>query len=280
MKDISLFNKSFNVQKSSTYGISVQLGLDGYTFTIVDAIRKRFNAVKHVNFSQRYAKTDNRYFDNVVSYFAKDAFLSKSYKTVNFIYNFPEFIIIPENYFIKEDLKRTFLLHYNLSDEEELQFNYVKELKSYIVFSVSSDLTNFLVNKFPQVEFYHQVSIWAKMLKKMSVDTEFTAIYFNYSFFNIAVFNNQKELLYLQSVPYSSKKDVVYHIITILEELGKEPVKQNLFFAGDIDEKDELYGILTQFFPYISFLTITDKTSLIYLFDEVPEYKLMSLLSY
>lgn len=278
MEEFSLFNNSFNVQKSSTYNIVMQLGLDGYSFTIVDAIRKRFNAVKHTNFKESYIKTDSRYMEQVTTYIDEDAFLNKNYKSVSLVYNFPEIMIIPENYFMRDEIKKMFLLNFPLHEDEELQYNKIDELKIYIVFSVPSDLTNYFVNKFPQVEFYHQVTLWLKSLQKVKLEKDYAALYFNKSFFNFIYFEGGK-MIYFKTLNFENAEDVIYHVTDILNSHGKDASKIDYLLAGDIDEKDDVYSKFNKYLPYHSFFKISEFSSIIYMFDKLPEHKLLSVLS-
>ncbi len=279
MKDISLFNNSFNVQKSSTYHLSVQLSLDGYSFTIADAIRKRFNAIRHVPFTSHFEDTNGQYLDFIKTAFEKDAFLGKNYKAVNFVYAFSNFIIIPQNSFSREDLKNTYLLHYELRDDEEIQFNFVKEYNLYIVFSVPSDLTNLLVTKFPQVEFHHQASVWLKSIFQSEIsDTEFSSVYFNSDYFLLFYGKNGMPQL-INAFQFASKDEMIYKLVDAFHSIGLEAAKFNFLLAGDIDDKGELYKKINAYFPFNSFMRLGETSSLIYLFDEVPEHQFISLLS-
>lgn len=279
MKDISLFNNSFNVQKSSTYHLSIQLGLDGYAFSIADAIRKRFNAIKYSGFKDEFESTNGVYLDLVRKTIENDTFLSKNYKAVNFIYAYPSIIIIPKNSFERQDLKQTFELHYPLDDVDEIQFNHIQGWDFYIIFSVPSDLTNYLVNKFPQVEFYHQASVWLNSLYSINKKTSsYTALYFNTKSFYLVVVENEK-LKYFNSYKFKDDTDIIYLISDTLKGLGQDNLKTDFLLGGDILENSARFNIFNNYFPHNSFLSIETNSSYIYTFEEVSEHVLHTLLT-
>jgi hypothetical protein len=279
MKDISLFNNSFNVQKSSTYHLSVQLGLDGYAFSVSDAIRKRYNGLKIVRFQEKYNQTSGVFLDFVRQQINGDAFLNKNYKAVSFVYAFPSVIVIPKNSFNRQDIKFAFELHYSLHDEDELQFNHVKGWDLYTVFSVPSDLTNYLVNKFPQVEFYHQTSIWLQSLyNKQKEIASFTAVFFNSVSFYLAVVENG-QMMFFNSYRAETDLDAVYYILDVLKNLKKDPLKVEIILAGDVEENSERHKTLLGFFSTFSFLKLDNNTTYVYSFDELPEHLLFPLLA-
>ncbi|MBQ5575128.1 MAG: DUF3822 family protein [Bacteroidales bacterium] len=99
MKDISNFTSSFNINKTSTYSLSIQISQMGYTYCILDSFSKEYVAIKHVGYGTEV--TDADLYDKIKDNLAADAFLSKSYKSVDMIYVTRKSIIVPNPMFDK-----------------------------------------------------------------------------------------------------------------------------------------------------------------------------------
>ena len=50
MKDIKNFTSSFNINKTSTYNLSLQISRRGYTYCILDSYSKEYVAIKHIGY--------------------------------------------------------------------------------------------------------------------------------------------------------------------------------------------------------------------------------------
>ena len=115
----------------------------GYTYCILDSFSKEYVAIKHVGYGTEV--TDADLYDKIKDNLAADAFLSKSYKSVDMIYVTRKSIIVPNPMFDKTKLKDLVSANFTISDKEEIQFNKLKSISACNVFvipSLSDNLPN------------------------------------------------------------------------------------------------------------------------------------------
>ncbi|MBQ1885332.1 MAG: DUF3822 family protein [Bacteroidales bacterium] len=76
MKDIKNFTSSFNINKTSTYNLSLQVSRRGYTYCILDSYSKEYVAIKHIGYDNEL--NDENLYDRLKSNLSDDAFTVKA----------------------------------------------------------------------------------------------------------------------------------------------------------------------------------------------------------
>jgi len=56
MNDIRFLDEALDINKTITYHLSIQAGLDGFSFVIFDPSRNKFIALKHYGFPEEIAE--------------------------------------------------------------------------------------------------------------------------------------------------------------------------------------------------------------------------------
>lgn len=277
MKEFALFNDSFSATKTTTYHLSILLSKQGYSYCIVDSVRQKCVVIKNVNFDQ--VGDNDTFYKNVEDLLKNDAFLNKFYKSVDFIYQSPKSTLVPNALFNREKLKSYFEFNQKLAPYEEIHYNKLKRTEAIIIFSIPSSITTLMVNKFPELNFYHQASTFIdNTLRKANETRNLVAVMVNKNFFDIVVCESGKLFLYNNFV-YKNENDFVYHILNVYQQLKIEPSKVPLALSGDIQKDDKRFKLLVKFIKKIQFVRITDNSNCQYSFDEIPEHLLTNLLN-
>ncbi len=255
MKDFSLFDSTFSLSKMTAYSLSLEIDYNKIIYAIVDNIRKRFVALTHHRFeNQLNSKT---FLDTIDAYIKKDTYLQKHYKSVDFIYPSPKFMLIPEAYFDKKYIKKIFMADNRLEEGEELQFNYIEGIKSYIIFAIPSDLTNFFIDHFPEISFYHQgiplLNNYLNLSKKES-DT-LVALNFRANLMLDIIITHQGKLLFFNSYTCNNSDEGFYYISRVLKDYG---YNTQIELLGEIEKDTPMYKRLTEYYPKIRFAQIRE----------------------
>lgn len=275
MENFSYFDSSFNVNKTSTYIITIQFCPTGYSYCIKDIIRKQIVAIKNDDFSE---STRPNYVDKIKDVIKSDIYLNKSYKSVDLIFRAEKFTLVPSELFDKSFLKSYFKFNYEFSDDEEIHFNKLKSANAYNLFVMPASITTFLVNKFPEVKFYQQGSPIIEYLveKTKNSNSEAPTVFLNiykdcFDFISVC----KGKLLFYNIFKYQTAEDYLYYLLNVMKSLKYEPGKTDIKLSGDIDENSELYLKTYKYFPNYSFAKITEDFNFNF---EVPEHKLANIL--
>ncbi len=274
MEQLTLFDNTFTLSKITAYSLSIEIDYNHLSYTIIDTIRKRFVALVYKKFDVQLTKQN--FLDYIQALISKDSYLQKHYKEVDFIFPSEKFLLVPGEYFDKKYLKELFEIDNELEESEELQFNYISEIDAYLVFAISSEITNFFVFRFPEINFYHQAIPVIKSYLAYSKTKQTPVVVINvrrrFLVDVLIVFNNQ--VLYYNIFKCKGEEQAVYDIINVLKNYGLNlPVE----IIGDVSEKnDKLYALLSRYLPNLTFAKL-HKDYTIDFSQPVPIHKFVNL---
>lgn len=277
MKEFALFNDSFSITKTNTYHLSIRIGRLGYSYCIIDTVRKKCVAIKNINFD----KVDDTitFFNNVQDLLKNDSFLNKFYKSIDFIYHSPKSTLIPVSLFNRKHLKSYFQFSQVLEEYEEIHYNKLEKTPAVNIFSIPSEITTLMVNQFPESRFYHQASIFIENTLKQAIDKKnMVAVMANDDFFDIVVTDSSKLFLY-NNFTYQNENDFVYHVMNVYHQLKISPNDIGVYISGDINSEDKRYKLLLKFIRNVNLVKISDNSDCDYSFDEIPEHFFANLLN-
>ncbi len=278
MENFAYFSKTFDILKTNTYRLSLGLEPCSITYTIVDTVRNKCVAVKHYCFAQ--IDDTNAYYESIKTFLDQDTFLAKHYKRINFVFSSPKSTLIPHEYFNKVTLKQMFTLNHQLHDSEELHFNKLLNLQLVNAFSIPSAITTLMVNKFPEMRFYHQSSTLIDSYVRKSVNKKcVVGVFICVKYLHFVVAKQGKLELY-NHVEYSSDEDLVYHVMNIYKQLNLNNRETNLYLSGMIMKNSSAFRLLSEYVSNIWFSkAISSDRKMIYNFKEIPEHMVANLLS-
>ncbi len=253
MENFSLFDNTFSLSKISAYTLSLQIDYNHFAYAIIDNIRKRFVALVNYNFDPPASK--QTFLDVVDEVIKKDIYLQKQYKEVNFIYPSNKFMLMPEKYFERKKLKFYFEIDNELEEGEEIQFNYIPEIKAYLLFGISSDITNFFVNAFPIINFYQQGIPIIRNYLSISRTSEEPIIAINIikKFLLDILVVRKGQVLFYNIYDCRGEQQAVYDIIKVVKEFG---LSSQTDLLGCIGKDDYIYKTLQKMGLNINFASV------------------------
>jgi hypothetical protein len=273
MKDISNFTSSFNINKTSTYSLSIQISQRGYTYCILDSFSREYVAIKHVGYGVEL--NDATLYDKIKDNLAADAFLSKSYKSVDMIYVTRKSVIVPNPMFDKTKLKDLVGANFAISDKEEIQFNKLKSISACNVFVIPSYITTLMVNTFPEINFYHEATpLIENLIKNCSEELTLSANFY-YDFMDIVVTENGKVQLY-NTFAYQSPTDALFAISSVADKL-KLGKKTKIVLSGYIDKDSDVYKLIYKYNANVVFAQLNPNIS--FPFTDIPEQTFFNMMT-
>ncbi|MCQ2250970.1 MAG: DUF3822 family protein [Bacteroidales bacterium] len=273
MKDISNFTSSFNINKTSTYSLSLQISQRGYTYCILDSYSKEYVAMKHIGYGMEL--NDENLYDKIKDNLAADAFLGKSYKNVDMVYVTRKSIMVPNPMFDKNRLKDLTSSNFEVTDKEEIQFNKLKSVSACNVFVIPSYITTLMVNTFPEINFYHQATPLIENIIKNCGEELTVSANFYYDFIDIAVTEKGKLLLY-NTFGYHNATDALFAVSAVVNRL-KLDKKTPIRLSGYIDDKSEAFALIYKYHANVSFARLNNSIS--FPFNDVPEHTFYNMMT-
>ncbi|MBQ3688265.1 MAG: DUF3822 family protein [Bacteroidales bacterium] len=273
MKNISEKTSTFNINKTSTYNLSIQISQRGFTYCILDTYSKEYVAVKHAGYGMEL--TDENLYDKIKQNLTFDACMGKSYKSVDMIFVTRKSLLVPNPIFDKTKLKDLSNANFEVTDKEEIQFNKLKAISACNVFVIPSYITTLMVNTFPEINFYHEATPFIENLIKNGGEETTISVNFYYDFMDIAVTEKGKVLLY-NTFAYQTATDVLYCVSSIISKLKlgkKTPIK----LSGYIDKESDIYAMLYKYNANVSFAKLSNNFAMP--FHDMPEHLFFNMMT-
>lgn len=270
MNGISLTDETLNINSTSAYLLSMQAGMEGFSYCILDANRNKFIALRHIPFTFDDINSDG-FCSQVTDIIDSDEYLNCKYKGVKFILNTPKSTLIPAPLFDKENLLEYFKFNHTYNETETLHYNNLKNTEACNVFSLPYNLVDTIYMRFANAKLYHQSTPFIennliKYKSKGSKQKVFVNIY--PSFFDILVLQSSRMQLY-NTFPYKTADECTYFIMYIYDQLKLDPETTELLLSGDIAKNSDLHFRIKKFVRNIQFEKLNDSFTYSYIFNDV-----------
>ncbi len=279
MKNFFVFGEGFSKSKTASYILSLQLSNTGYSYAIVDPAGKRYAALNHHNFDKKTA--DKSLIEKAESMLREDLFLSKNYKNVYFSIQESKSTLVPKEFFDRKQLKTYFTVANELEETEEIHFNFIKEIDSYNVFAVPSDITTLMINKFPEIIFLHHNNIFIKDIitraGNLKFKLPFIQINVNNKSFDIGIYKDEK-LQVLNTYFFDNENDFIYYVLNTINQYDIKLTKAYINIQGYVEKDTEFFYFIHQYLPKINFIKLN--TGLKFDFKDVEEHLFYNLLNF
>lgn len=273
MKNFSINTDSCNINKTSTYNLSIQISQRGYTYCILDTYSKEYVAIKHKGYGMEL--TDENLYDEIKQNLTNDPFMGKSYKSVDMVFVTRKSLLVPNAIFDKSKLKDLTNANFSVSDKEEIQFNKMKSISACNVFVIPSYITTLMVNTFPEINFYHEATPLIENIIKNGSEAATISVNFYYDYMEIAVTEAGKVLLY-NTFAYQTATDVLYCISSIMSKL-KLDKKTAVRLSGYHDQESEVYKLLYTYLPNVCFVSLNNGYK--FQFKDIPEHTFYNMMT-
>jgi hypothetical protein len=267
--DSVFIDETFDLNQTGNYHISIQAGLDGYSFSVLDPVRNKYILLKHFMFKDI---TDvNTLEDKVGEIHNNDEFLSREYKTVHFSYLSPKYTIIPGPLFNRENLRDYFEFNQHLDDLDEIHFNKLSTIDACNLFVIPTRLAGLVKQTLGNVRYFHQVTPFIENgLMQHGSKTGRSCVLVNlYGEYADVIVVQGEKLLLSNTFPWKNDQDLVYFILYVYEQLklGGEDVP--LVISGSLRKKSSAYELLKVYIKKVGFESRNDSFQYSYTLNDI-----------
>ncbi len=160
---LDFITESFDLEKTNEYILSIQISLDGFSFSIVDPQENKIIAFKYTSLKISNQNLISPHFDEWIQ---KEDLLQKNYLKIVLIYFTGEFTLIPENLFNSQLVKEATTRLISENSGKETIINTVNGLDTAarIVFYLPQNLKIMISRNFSSLELLHPVQLITKQI--------------------------------------------------------------------------------------------------------------------
>jgi hypothetical protein len=276
MQDFAFIDETLDRNLTHTYHLSIQADLNGLSFCILDPVTKKYIVLVHKTFKQNLPLED--IVEEINEFItSNDLLKNKKFKSTKLIWISDKIMLIPEILFSKENLKVHFEFNHQLDDLDEIHYNKLEYINSYVVFVIPNLIANIFIQHFPGIRFYNQNHVLLNGILSKSVTEKIRiTVFIHPDNIDIAVTEAHK-LLLLNSFKYKTDADIAYYILMLFEQFNLNGEINELYLCGNIDRNSRSIGNLQQYIKHIKFDHLPEDLAYSYTFNKIPQHMFSNL---
>lgn len=275
MHDILHADETFDLNYSLEYHLSIQLGLDGFSFSILDTVQRKYVLLRHIPLAvKRTVFLPGR----IREIYEAEEILSKHFKSVTIAYSDQRATLIPLPFSDSSSLKQIIELNQELDKHEEVASCLIKSFGQDITFAFPSEVRALFDAKYPEYRLLHSVYplLSAAMQQKGKADN-IVVINFCKHFFQLIIL--KKGICFFNSFYYKTENDFLFHTLNVCRQLNVDAEKDQLLLAGWVPGESDYVRQLKKYMLHVNFLKPDQEFHYSYTFDKTPAHYFAGLLN-
>lgn len=226
--------------KLTNQRLSIQIGLSGLSFSILDVPSNTVVALK--NFKKNRTLTPFELMDYLKFVVDTEHLKEKTYNQVTAVYRNELSTLVPKALFDEENIADYLKFNNKILPTDFISYDELSN-DTVNVYVPLVNINNYLYDTFGTFTYKHYSTLFVEYaLNKSNSQEQQMMVNVDDSQLELAVIKNNK-LLFYNSFGYSSKEDFIYYILFTAEQLQMNPDVFPLLFTGNINQDTELYKI-------------------------------------
>jgi hypothetical protein len=243
--------------------LSIQISLDGFSFSVYDSIAKDFLAFYEFSFDLE-SSSPEKILMPIKAIFEENEILQHNhFKKVFVNYANTLSTLVPKVFF--DSNKKNLYLENTVKifPSDFISHDELSTMDAVLVYIPFINVNNFLFSKFGSFEYQHASSLLIDSLlnsKTFPKNKEAVTVNVYSSHFEAIVWNG-KELIFYNSFSFKTADDFIYYLLFIYEQLGLDTDTVQTYCMGEIEKESALFKIAYQYIRHVSFLHFNELSS-------------------
>jgi len=271
-------DKSLESEHFQNLKLSIQLKLDGFSFSILNIELNKIVAL--VDYNLGGIKHPIELLKKIKEIYNEDSLLKLSFKEVKIAHVNQISTLIPVALFDDNNLKSYLSFNQKLLENEYITYDIIETHDIANVYSPFTEINDFFFDKYGEFIFKHYSSVLIENIFEINNGNKDLKMYVHVlnNQFEVVVIDNKKLILY-NSFVYDTKEDFVYFILFIAEQLKINTEEFELELYGDIEPYSELYALIYKYVRNVSFGYRTDKQEYSHELNDINSHNYFVLLN-
>lgn len=244
----------FDWRMTESYNMSIQLRLDGLSFSILDPVTNVYLYLSEVNLP-----SPDAHFARQEEYILKSQVLARRYRRVCICVESPAYTMMPSSLYDERRIGGVMALSgIRLKADDRVLRNDIELANSTTAFTLPNFLYFFLRTQFPNAEIFHETTpMVSSMLLKRQGDYSAASVSLSLaadSMTIVATRNNELQLcntFYCREAP-----DYAYMLLYVMEQLQFDASTTTVRLSGCFDLSDARVGFMRRFVPHLELASL------------------------
>jgi hypothetical protein len=229
--EISVIDETFDSHITSSYFLSIQVSLDGFSFCSIDPVTNKYLQFRHIKTGPI---KDGELADKLNKIFEQTHLLNLPYKKVFVLFSSPCSTLVPAGIFKPEHALNWLSFCHKIPKGHTTLHTKMKLADAWNVFSVPQSVIQLFKRQFPEPLFFHQYSpmVETKLaVNRFGEGQNLVLINLQTDCFNIAVLE-KNNLILCNSFKIKGDKDLLYFTLFVFEQLQLSPRTTEVLLTG------------------------------------------------
>ncbi|MBV5312402.1 MAG: DUF3822 family protein [Prolixibacteraceae bacterium] len=276
MHELNLIDKLFDLKFTSEYHISIQAGLDGFSFCILDMRKNKYIALRHIPLIVGKPQFLSKKIETI---FEEEDKLNASYQTVSITYSTNKATLIPKAFAAPDHLHQLADFTNGLTRNEDILTDDLPGLNYQLIYSYPKELISLFNRKFSEFKIKHKsVPFLLSALNQRNEKKNTVLVNFEKKYIRIIVLKGLQISLY-NSFYFKNESDFLYYTLNICHSLNIDPEHDEIMIGGYVADDSSYIRLLKRYLSNVIFLKPSSDFDYSNFFDKVQKHQFISLLN-
>ncbi len=276
MHELNFVDESFDLKLAAEYHISIQAGLDGFSFCILDILRNKYVVFRHIPLIVGKLQFLSRKIETI---FDQEEKLNASYQSVAVTYSTNKATLIPKELAEPDYFSQVISLTSNINRNEDIGTDDLPGFNYQLVYSFPKDLMALFNRKYTDFQFMHKsVPLLASVLNQRTEKKNTLLINFEKKYIRIIALKGTEISLY-NCFYFKNESDFLYYTLNICHSLHIDAGRDEIMIGGYVADDSSYVRQLKKYLSNIQFLKPSADFSYGNIFEKVQKHQFVSLLN-
>ncbi|MGV8094820.1 MAG: DUF3822 family protein [Mangrovibacterium sp.] len=268
MQRLSLVDESFDLNLTKEYILSIQVSLDGFSFSVLDSVRKKVICLYHqdtfTNEPVFHLKKLNSIYDEV-------ELLSLPYKKTKIYFSAPDKTTLVPIAIFNEDLVEEFYrITLDAGRNSKILFSLIPEMASYAVYEIDRALHTLLQEKHPESVMQSDI-----VLAGYGCPPGITLMKIRILRKQLIILTLNDHINFYNSYYYEGENDMLYYILGAIKNMDLKP--EAIILDGMVNKHENIYLRLKQYFEHVELTVNNPRIHYSHLLNQLPDARFINI---
>ena len=250
---LKIIQASSNISERNLV-LSIQLGLNGLSFLVLDLFNKKVELIRDIEFSEKI--TPQQLLKNLIKEFDSIDLLNENFTKIQVIHDNEVQTLVPSALFEEANLSDYLKFNAKIFKNDFITYDAITNQEIMSVYVPYVNVNNYIFEKFGSFEYKHSSTVIIDKVLQIEKNIKEKSLYVNVEKSNIDILViSSNSLLFYNKFNYNTKEDFIYFILFTIEQLELNPEKLNCKFLGSILNDDELFKIAYKYIRNVSIVS-------------------------
>ncbi len=276
--DLSLVDETFDTNITSSYFLSIQVCLDGFSFSTLDPVRNKYIQFRYFSFSNVKASELPKLAEQI---FEENLLLNLPFKKVFVLIPSPFATLVPSGLYRSAEGPKWLNFTHQVPSDYQIVSAQMKLADAWNIFAIPNLMYNLFRRQYPEPHFLHQyVPMTETRLAISRPGSSRSQIFINIQnqHFDLIVLE-KNNLRLCNTFEIKGENDLIYYTLFVFEQLQLTPGTTEVQVIGTHPEHQKIEQSLKKYIKHVKYPGLPDGFQYSYLFKDVSGNKFHNLLS-